>query len=59
MKMMTATILQLTRTGRRLALQVERVYGEKVKVIYNVEQTASMVSNRMCHGLVPELLKTK
>lgn len=29
---------------------MERVYGEKVKVTYNVEQTASMVSNRMCHG---------
>jgi hypothetical protein len=30
-------------------LQMERIYGEKVKVTYKVQQTASMVSNRIWH----------
>jgi len=41
---MTATILQLSRAGRRVAGQVKRLYGEEIKIAYNVQQTASMVS---------------
>jgi hypothetical protein len=51
MSMMTSKILQLSRRVRRVALQIERLCGEKVKVAYNVQQTASMVSNRICDRL--------
>jgi len=48
---MTSTILQLSRAGRRVAGQVKRLYGEEIKIAYNVHQTASMVSNRLCYRL--------
>jgi len=43
---MTSTILQLSRTGRRAAAQMKRLYGGKVKIAYNIQQTSSMVSEQ-------------
>jgi hypothetical protein len=43
---MTSIILQVSRTGRRLAVQLERLYGGKVKITYNIQQIASMVSEQ-------------
>jgi hypothetical protein len=48
MSMMTLTVLQLSRRVRRVALQIEKLCGGKAKVAYNVQRTASMVSNRIC-----------
>lgn len=48
---MTLTILQLSRAGRRVAGQVKRLYGEEIKIAYNVQQTASMVNNLLCYRL--------
>lgn len=49
---MTSTIMQVSRTGRKLAVQAERLYGGKVKIIYNVHQIASMVSEQQYSGML-------